>query len=153
MTDRSDSSLFRIKELLGDVGSRLGITAAVETGEVWSRWSEIVGEAVAQHAEPSSLKGGVLRVRTDSPSWTSEIGYLKDEIRTSVNRTVGLELVKEVRVWTGPGVARAPRPASRGHRKSASPEAARSVPSDPREALESARRAWAQGQDRKDRFA
>jgi hypothetical protein len=151
MSDRSDS-LFRIKDLLGDVGSRLGLTSAVETGEVWSRWNEIVGESVAQHAEPSSLTGGVLRVRADSPSWASEIGYLKDEIRTAVNRTVGLELVKEVRVWTGPGNPRTSRPASSpGHRVSSPPETTRSVPNDPREALERARGAWARRRDRSDR--
>jgi predicted nucleic acid-binding Zn ribbon protein len=151
MSDRSDS-LFRIKDLLGDVGSRLGLTSAVETGQVWSRWVEIVGDSVARHAEPSSLKGGVLRVRADSPSWASEIGYLKDEIRTAVNRAVGLELVKEIRVWSGPGSPRPPRstPAP-GARVSSPPEAARAVPSDPREALERARGAWARRRDRSDR--
>lgn len=152
MSDRSDS-LFRIKDLLGDVGSRLGLTSAVETGEVWSRWGEIVGDSVAQHAEPSSLKGGVLRVRADSPSWASEIGYLKDEIRTAVNRTVGLELVKEVRVWTGPGRPRPSRSSTPlpGAPVSSPLLAPGAVPSDPGEALERARGAWARRRDRDER--
>jgi Dna[CI] antecedent, DciA len=152
MNERSDSP-FRIRDLLGDVGRRVGIPAAVETGMVWSRWSEIVGEAVAGHAEPSSLKGGVLRVRADSPSWATEIGYLGDEIKASVNRTVGVNLVGEVRVWTGPGSRRTgtgsgakPKSATRA----GEPPAVAPAP-DPSAALERARAAWARhaGQGRK----
>jgi predicted nucleic acid-binding Zn ribbon protein len=138
MSDRGES-LVRIKDLLADVGQRLGLTAAVETGMVWSRWEHIVGAAIAQHAEPSSLRGGVLRVRADSPSWATEIGYLGDQIKASANDVVGMELVREVRVWTGPGLssARAAGSVRRPHM------AARSAPSDPSEALHRAREAWA----------
>jgi hypothetical protein len=152
MSERGDSP-FRIRDLLGDVGQRVGIPAAVETGMVWSRWSEIVGEAVAGHAEPSSLKAGVLRVRADSPLWATEIGYLGDEIKASVNRTVGVDLVQEVRVWTGPGSSRT------GTRSVVKPTAETgavgpnlptSAP-DPRAAFDRARAAWArrvgQGRD------
>ena len=144
MNERGDSP-FRIRDLLGDVGRRVGIPAAVETGMVWSRWSEIVGEAVAGHAEPSSLKGGVLRVRADSPSWATEIGYLGDEIKASVNRTVGVDLVHEVRVWTGAGPSRAGRRSAATTTPatgSGAPMAAAPAP-DPRAALERARAAWA----------
>jgi predicted nucleic acid-binding Zn ribbon protein len=141
MTD--GDSVFRLRDLLGDVGRGLGLRSPVETGMVWSRWTEIVGASVAAHAEPSSLKAGVLRVRADSPTWASEIGYLSDEIKVAVNRTVGMELVEEVRVWTGPTTQRTP-----GHRGSRQPTAdprartATEVPADPNAALERAREAW-----------
>ncbi|MEA2507872.1 MAG: hypothetical protein QOH48_2490 [Actinomycetota bacterium] len=143
MTGRGDSP-FRIKDLLGDVGKGLGLASPVETGLVWTRWNEIVGPSVAAHAEPSSLKGGVLRVRADSPTWASEIGYLRDEIKASVNRTVGVELVHEVRVWTGPGPSRAHGQGA-VHRQpgEVSSPAAVEVPTDPQTALERARDAWA----------
>jgi predicted nucleic acid-binding Zn ribbon protein len=137
MSERGESPA-RIRDLLGDVGQRLGLVAAVETGMVWSRWEHIVGPAIAQHAEPSSLKGGVLRVRADSPAWATEIGYLGDQIRAAANRVVGVELVREVRVWTGPGPPSA-RAATSGLRRRVT---ARSTPSDPSEALERARQAW-----------
>ncbi|MDP9235198.1 MAG: DUF721 domain-containing protein [Actinomycetota bacterium] len=145
MTDPLDS-VVRIKDLLGDTGRRLGLPAAVETGAIWSRWTEIVGPAVAAHAEPSSLKSGVLRVRADSPAWATEIGYLKDEIKAAVNRLVGLELVEEVRLWTGPGAIRGPRPAGAGD-STAPASGSAPVPDggvqDPNVAVERAREAWA----------
>jgi hypothetical protein len=149
MTDPLDS-VVRIKDLLGDTGRRLGLPAAVETGAIWSRWTEIVGPAVAAHAEPSSLKSGVLRVRADSPAWATEIGYLKDEIKAAVNRLVGLELVEEVRLWTGPGAIRGQRPA--GASDMTAP-ASGSAPApdcgvqDPNVAVERAREAWARRRD------
>jgi predicted nucleic acid-binding Zn ribbon protein len=141
-------SVYRIKDLLGDAGRRLGLPSAVETGLVWSRWNEIVGSAVAAHAEPSSLKAGVLRVRADSPTWATEIAYLGDEIRASVNRTVGAELVHEVRIWTGPGRVGAGQGSSSANEPAT--RATRPAPNDPREAFERAREAWSRalGEDR-----
>jgi predicted nucleic acid-binding Zn ribbon protein len=124
------------------VGRKLGLDHPREVGVVWDRWREIVGDDIAAHAEPSSLRGGLLRVRTDSPAWATEIGYLADEIRRKANETVGRALVSEVRVWTGPGRI---EPRARG--RAAVPRPARGtpqddVPDDPGEALERARRAW-----------
>jgi predicted nucleic acid-binding Zn ribbon protein len=124
------------------VGRRLGLDHPREVGVVWDRWRAIVGDDIAAHAEPSSLRGGLLRVRTDSPAWATEIGYLADEIRRKTNETVGRELVTEVRVWTGPGaIGRRAEPGPTPRAEDAS--AARSdVPDDPVEALQRARRAW-----------
>lgn len=108
---------------------------------MWSAWPEIVGPAVAAHAEPTSLRDGVLRVRADSPAWATEIGYLVDEIRSRANAVTGRALVTEVRVWTGPGSTLATAPP--GDPSGPSPAPARDRPDDPAEALDRARRAWA----------
>ncbi|HYP22544.1 MAG TPA: DUF721 domain-containing protein [Actinomycetota bacterium] len=131
----------RLKDLLPDATGRLGIPSPEATGRVWSAWKDIVGPAVAAHAEPTSLRGGVLRVRADSPAWATEIGYLVDEIRSRANAVTGRPLVSEVRVWTGPGST---LPAGAGATvEPASEEPERERPQDPAEALERARRAWA----------
>jgi len=130
------------------VGRRLGLDHPREVGIVWERWREIVGDDIAAHAEPSSLRAGLLRVRTDSPAWATEIGYLADEIKRKTNETVGRALVTEVRVGTGPGaMPRRPRPrgegasrASRDGAKDPSTGPSADPPDDPAEALERARR-------------
>ena len=91
-----------LRGLLQAAGARLGLDGALEIGLLWTRWSEIVGDTVAAHAEPTSLKAGVLRIRTDSPVWATEISYLTDEIKARSNRLAGRALVSEVRVWTSP---------------------------------------------------
>lgn len=136
----SDDPL-RLKDLLSGATGRLGIPSPEATGRVWSAWKDIVGPAVAAHAEPTSLRDGVLRVRADSPAWATEIGYLAEDIRSRANAVTGRALVAEVRVWTGP------RPAGgggAGKTSDAAPEKDdRDRPGDPAEALERARRAWA----------
>ena len=132
----------RLKDLLGSMAPRPGLGDPLSTGAVWERWGEIVGDEVARHAEPTSLRDGILRIRTESPVWATEIGYLGAEIKDRINTALGRELVTEVAVWTGPG----PITGSTGRttRTPATPEPAREAgPKDPVSAFENARRAWA----------
>lgn len=140
----------KLRDLLNPVGGRLGFDGALETGVLWSRWSEIVGEGIAAHAEPTSLKQGILRVRTDSPSWATEIGYLTDEIRTRANALAGRAIVAEVRVWTSPepvrrGAAQSPPGATDADSGTSREEL---VGGDPIDALEAARAAWSKRHSR-----
>jgi predicted nucleic acid-binding Zn ribbon protein len=134
-----------LHEALEAVTRRLGLSFARETGAVWSRWTEAVGPVIASHAHPSSLRRGVLRVRTESPVWATEVGYLSEEIRDKINSMLGMELVSHVKVWTGPGPATASRlspPDSRSgvaRRTSSRRENDR----DPKDALGDAKAAWA----------
>ena len=106
----AEGSLMKLGDLLRGAGERLGLEGALETGAIWKQWGEIVGETVAAHAEPTSLRGGVLRVRTDSPAWATEIGYLRDAIAERANRIAGRQLVNDVRIWTSPEpIRKAPR--------------------------------------------
>ena len=136
-----------MSEVLGALGGRLGIGAAIGTGKVWAHWSEIVGDTIADHAEPTSLKEGVLRIRTDSPAWATELGYRGAQIARRANEVAGSEVVKEVRVWTGPGPIQSPPADTRRSEpevRSSDPEGARKASTEePVEALERARRAWA----------
>lgn len=141
----------RVRDLLGEVGARLGLQDAVATGGLWSNWADIVGARVAAHAEPTSLRSGVLRVRVSSPTWATEISYFAPEIVRRANEAAGNEIVREIKVWTGP----APTAGSAAEPASASVEArpadtsdtqrdagAERATRDPMEALESAHRAW-----------
>ena len=141
--------LLRLKDLLPAATGRLGIPSPEATGRVWSSWKDIVGPAVAAHAEPTSLRDGVLRVRADSPAWATEIGYLADEIRSRANAVTGKKLVSEVRVWTGPRPSSSlPGTGPGGHSGGAPTDVGREPARDPAEALERARRAWAKRRSR-----
>lgn len=114
---------------------------ARRVGVLWRRWPDIVGPDVAAHAQPSSLRKGVLRVRADSPVWANEIKYLVEEIRRRANEVAGTPVVAEVRLWVGApdrerrdAPARNPSPTSKVH------DVER--PSDPVEAVTRARRSW-----------
>ncbi len=142
--DRFDEPL-KLRALLEPVGRRLGLGAPATVGRLWSGWADIVGPAMAAHAEPSSFRDGVLRVRTDSPTWATEIGYLSETIRTAANAWVGGEVVREVRVWTSPAKVRARTAigSDRGVGAEVSRRGGEGSETDPKTAFERARRAWA----------
>lgn len=134
----------RLKDLLGGVGSRIGLENARATGLLWTRWTEIVGETVATNAEPTSLKKGILRVRATSPGWAQELTYLASEIRTRANAIAGSDVVREVRIWTGPGeVVHATSTPSAGGKDGRDAGPVDDPPEDLPAAFERAHEAWA----------
>ncbi len=137
----------RLKDVLRTEGHRLGIDAAVETGAIFSRWRHIVGDGVAAHAGPTSLREGVLRVRADSPVWATEISYLAPEIQRRANEEVGRTVVQEVRVWWAPGGTDSDPSTGQNRDKAqtlSSNSRVRARKDDPVGALERARQAWRQ---------
>ncbi len=141
MAERSQAPV-PLSQVLARVGERAGLgRSALEAGRLWSSWRTIVGDAVAAHAQPSSLREGVLRIRADSPVWATEVGYLAETIRARTNEVLGRDVVAEVRVWTGPrervdaDAETAERPPSR-----VDLDEARST--DPTTAFARARKAW-----------
>ena len=139
----------RLRDVLGGVGSRLGLEDARATGMLWAKWGEIVGPSIAQNAEPTSLKKGILRIRATSPTWAQELSYLGGEIRSRANALAGRELVREVRVWTGPGevVPATPEVSSRPQDELAR-ATGEGTSSDVFTAFERARAAWARRRPR-----
>jgi predicted nucleic acid-binding Zn ribbon protein len=134
--------LQRIRDLLPGAARRAGMDGdPVAAAAVFRDWRAIVGPHIADHAEPTSLRGGILRVRADSPAWASEIGYLGEEIRAHVNASAGRGLVAEVRVWTGP--ASRPRTSGdEGPRRASGRDRGRAPDEDPGVGLNRAREAW-----------
>ena len=133
----------RLKDLLGPVGKKLRLDDPAASGALWRRWSEIVGEDIARNAEPTSLKQGVLRIRTTSPTWATELSYLTNDIMGQVNEALGRVVVTEVKIWTSPSPIK--RHADRGadHITAAParvPLSGRSE--DPRTAFQKAYSAW-----------
>ena len=132
-----------IRDVLKELGA-MGIKAPAETAELWARWAEIVGDQIAKHASPSSLREGVLRVRVESPTWATEIGYLGEDIRARVNAALRADTVREVRAWVGsksePG--QGARTDSEQPRKPVPARRRRDADADPQEAFQRARGAW-----------
>lgn len=132
----------RIKDLLGPVGKRLRIQDPVASGSIWRKWPEIVGEDIARNAEPSSLKEGVLRIRTSSPTWATEMTYMAADIKRRVNEAVGKPVVVEIKVWTSPAPIERSRGGARHNAAASGGVSKKATPDDPKTAFERAFEAW-----------
>lgn len=132
----------RLKDLLGPVGKKLRLDDPVAAGAIWRRWPDIVGDDIARNAEPTSLKEGVLRIRTSTPTWATEMSYLANDIKERVNRAIGKQLVREVKVWTSPAPI-GPRRRDPDHTATAPHPVERNAPGkDPETAFQRAFQAW-----------
>ena len=67
-------------------------------------WPRIVGKALARQCRPVSFGAGTLTIATSCPTWAVQLRQLGDEIRASVNRALGSEFVKKLRVRQDPTV-------------------------------------------------
>ena len=134
-----------IGKVLDDQTRRFGMGGAKEVGELFSSWPRIVGAAMASHVEPVSLRNGMLKLVADSPTWATEITYLREQIRKQANEALGGDVIKKIEV--GAGTRRGTQTTSAStadpDRKEPAEEASKRPPADdPMTAFERARAAW-----------
>jgi predicted nucleic acid-binding Zn ribbon protein len=83
---------------LGDVANRLGLAAPGTLHQIFSQWAELVGEPLATHVKPTSMRDGVLRLRADEPAWAAQVGYLGTDLMARINDRLGTVVVVELAV-------------------------------------------------------
>ncbi|MFH0882410.1 MAG: DUF721 domain-containing protein [bacterium] len=68
--------------------------------EVFTRWAELVGEAVAQQTEPIRLEKGRLVVRVKTSTWRHQLLFMRRELIATMNGRIGHKVIREI-VFTG----------------------------------------------------
>lgn len=96
-----------IGEALGRFVARRGWDERLRGADAWSRWSEIVGEELADRCEPVRLAGGTLVVRASNQTWATQLRYLSAQLRVNAERLLGEGTVAQVRIVVGPLEGRA----------------------------------------------
>ena len=86
----------RLPQLLDTVLAGMGAPRADAIVSIHEGWSTIVGEELADHAQPVSIEDGCLRVGVDSPAWASHLRWSEREIIARVERLVGGGVVTSV---------------------------------------------------------
>ncbi|MFC1858713.1 DUF721 domain-containing protein [Thermodesulfobacteriota bacterium] len=69
--------------------------------QIWDRWDQIVGEAIAESTRPAAFKGKLLLVHVTSSTWVHQLRFLKKDIIARINETFGKELVEEIKFKIG----------------------------------------------------
>lgn len=87
---------------LGRVASQLaderGWQSQLNGGVVFGRWCELVGEEVAEHAQPVALSDGELTVRASSTAWATQLRLLQSKLIARIAAGVGDGVVKRMRI-------------------------------------------------------
>mgnify|MGYP001946049936 CR=1 len=80
----------------------------VAIGGVFGRWSQIVGDRLAEHVRPQTYADGELVVSVDSPAWATQVRAMAPQLVRRLNEELGHGTVRCIRVAT-PGSRRGQR--------------------------------------------
>ena len=66
--------------------------------DLMRRWPAVVGEQVAAHSKPLSLRHGVLTIAADEPAWGAQLCWLEADLRARLDTALGAGVVNRVAV-------------------------------------------------------
>lgn len=84
-----------------DLARTRGWSPKVAEGAVFGQWSTVVGEQIAEHATPSSLREGVLTVAAESTAWATQLRMVQSQLLAKIAAAVGDGVVTSLKI-TGP---------------------------------------------------
>jgi predicted nucleic acid-binding Zn ribbon protein len=85
----------------GDLANNRGWNRRVAEGAVLGQWSTVVGEQIAEHAEPTTLRDGVLSVSAESTAWATQLRMVQAQLLAKIAAAVGDGVVTSLKI-TGP---------------------------------------------------
>ena len=86
------------KASLDAIANKLGAPKASALAAVFDRWADIVGDGIAAHTRPRTLRKGVLVIAVDDPAWATEIRSRGGEIVARCAAVAGAETVAKIEV-------------------------------------------------------
>ena len=84
-----------------DLASSRGWSSRVAEGTVFAQWATVVGDDIAEHAQPTALRDGVLNVSAESTAWATQLRIVQAQLLAKIAAAVGDGVVKSLRI-TGP---------------------------------------------------
>lgn len=84
-----------------DLASTRGWSPKVAEGTVFAEWRKVVGEQIAEHAQPTALRDGVLSVSAESTAWATQLRMVQTQVLAKIAEAVGDGVVTALRI-TGP---------------------------------------------------
>lgn len=86
-----------LQQLVPGVMKRLGLEQRLLQSQIFHQWATIVGAEVVRHAQPVSLKNGLLVVAVDHPVWLQELSrYHKPLLLQNIRDRVGKTAVRDI---------------------------------------------------------
>ena len=92
----------RVGASLDRVAHALGVTRASTLSGVFASWPDMVGESVAQHTRPRSLRDGTLVVSVDEPAWATQLRWLEADLLARLAEVLGPGQVARIEVRVSP---------------------------------------------------
>ncbi len=88
----------QIREMLEGVLPKRDIMVTAEAQTVLREWPAIVGEFLANRAQPDRFVKGVVYVSAEDSTWAQEVHLHKEEILDRLNERAGRKLFLDIRI-------------------------------------------------------
>ena len=95
--EQDKKSFTHIKDVIGNIFSTSTLPVDFHDVEIWKLWDSAVGEKIAEHARPSSIKKGVLVVKVSDSVWLQELEFMAETIKEKLNNSIQRQAVKKIR--------------------------------------------------------
>jgi predicted nucleic acid-binding Zn ribbon protein len=92
-----DRGVKRAQPVVESLIKKLGLQERVRQSTLSSNWPQIVGDGVAKHAQPVSLRNGTLIVAVDHPVWLQELErYHKALLLQKLQQHLGAQTIRKL---------------------------------------------------------
>ena len=87
-----------LSDALASVGRQLGMPSPDVLATLNAGWRDIVGPAIAEHAQVRSVRDGECIIAVDGPVWATQLRYGASDLLARVNEQCGEGSVTSIRV-------------------------------------------------------
>lgn len=102
MTRKKTKRCVHIGGILAEILKQHRRTSGRELTVILGQWDDIVGPAIAENAQPVGYRKRVLLVNVTSSVWIQQLQFLKTDILSRLNDTLGNVRVDDVKFKIGP---------------------------------------------------
>ena len=88
----------KLSNILSDLVTTRDWKKGIAEGNLFTKWSEIVGAEIAEHCEPITLFEGKLTIRAETSAWATQLQLLSTELLKNIRSRSEGALVEELRV-------------------------------------------------------
>lgn len=99
-----------IRFILEKTIQSLEIDVPLKTYSILGAWNEIVGESVATHSRPRTIRNRILFIDVAHPTWMQQLQFLKPTLLEKINTFLGQPLIQDIRFKLGKILSNVPTP-------------------------------------------
>jgi predicted nucleic acid-binding Zn ribbon protein len=92
------SDMKSLASILPGLLKQLGLEEGARGWRAVTDWPLVAGERIARHARATSFRDGELTVEVEGSAWMHELAFLKRELVRNLNRHLGADVIRDVRL-------------------------------------------------------
>ena len=86
LSNRSDGEPKPVGDLIKELISERDWKGGLAEGELFAKWSEVVGTEIASKSEPIEVRDGKLFIKCVSTAWMTQLNLIKKELLETIQK-------------------------------------------------------------------